>query len=454
MLYKDRLSYTGTASEAEWKPIQRATRSRPSHQGTESVEVNETVSSGVLFVQRPPDLRTEPPREEFAKGDDTFETTQACQRFVNGRSDSLSEESIAFWKALKTVHEESRHASAVPSMPFTSGGFQFDGSPQPLLPLLKDFAFRFPRPLITWDLFKDAPPPEFPAPRATGENAERLAALGAAPEPQSELRDPRRVNHITHAGYSAAAASRDAADLKLDDWLEAFPGRVESVQAGKLYVVRLGEQDGELKLGLVQSEGKIFSKPDDDGHPADFIRALWFRRCGVDPAKCNDAKNFSWPKNPAFELYMSSSGRIEDDLEVKSFLLEVEDADLTEAGLAQKLKAPKLTETFAKKLQRLADKYDLRGEASSSSSAPAAGGKSSVAKSAAKGAGAKGGGARRGESSSANASAAETAAAETANAKRAASLPRATANAKRAADLPMASAPSSAANPKPAKRRK
>ena len=39
VLYKDRLSYVGTASEAEWKPIQRTTRSRPSHQGTESVEV-------------------------------------------------------------------------------------------------------------------------------------------------------------------------------------------------------------------------------------------------------------------------------------------------------------------------------------------------------------------------------------------------------------------------------
>jgi hypothetical protein len=87
---------------------------------------------------------------------------------------------------------------------------------------------------------------------------------------------------------------------------------------------------------------------------------------------------------------MSSSGRIEDELEVKSFLLEVEDADLTEAGLAQKLKAPKLTETFVKKLQMLADKYDLRGGASKSA-APAAGAKSSVAKgAAAKGAGAKG----------------------------------------------------------------
>ena len=85
--------------------------------------------------------------------------------------------------------------------------------------------------------------------------------MGAAPEPQGELRDPRRVNHITHSGYTAAAASRDAADLKLHEWLEAFPGRVEGVQGGKLYMVRLDEQDGEFKLGLVQSEGKIFSKP-------------------------------------------------------------------------------------------------------------------------------------------------------------------------------------------------
>ena len=340
---------------------------------------------------------------------------------------------MAFWKALKAVHEEARHASAVPSMPFTSGRFQFDGSPRPLLPLLQDLAFRFPRPLITWDLFKDAPPPEFPAPSATGEDAERPAALGGAPKPQGELRDPRRVNHITHSGYSAAAASRDAADLKLYDWLEAFPGRVEGVKGGKLYIVRLSEQDGEFKLGLVQSDGKIFSKPDDDGQPAEFMRALWFRRCGVDPAKCNDAKNFSWPKNPAFELYMSSSGRIKDDLEVKSFLLEVEDADLTEAGLAQKLKAPKLTETFVKKLQMLADKYDLRGEASKSS-APAAGAKSSVAKgAAAKGAGAKVGGAKR-ESSSASASSGETE------------------DAKRAASLPHASAPSNTANSKASKR--
>ena len=82
-------------------------------------------------------------------------------------------------------------------------------------------------------------------------------------------------------------------------------------------MVRLDEQDGELKLGLVQSEGKILSKCDEEGQPADCMKALWFGRCGVDPKKCNDEKNFSLPKETAFELSMSSSGRIADDLEVK-----------------------------------------------------------------------------------------------------------------------------------------
>jgi len=207
------------------------------------------------------------------------------------------------------------------------------------------------------------------------------------------------VNNVTHLGYTEAASSRDATDLKLEDWLESFAGRVEGVQGGKLYIVRLGEQDGELKLGLVQSEGKVFRKPNDDGEPTDFMNALWFRRCGVDPKQCNTEKNFSWSKNPAFEQYKDSSGRIRDELEVESFLLEVEDADLTESGLADKWKFPKLKEVFVKKLQLLAEKYDLRGTASSASGSAASrgGAKSDDAKTNdAKGGGAKGGGAKGG----------------------------------------------------------
>ena len=359
VLYKDRLSYVGTSREAEWKPIQRVMRSRPTMQGSEEAEVNETVSAGVLFVQRPPDLRAEPPREEFVKGDDTHETKEACERICNVRARQLSDASMSFWKALRGVHEQGTHASAVPTMPFTSGAFVFDGCPRPLLPMLKDLV-RFPRPLITWDLFKDAPPREFQPPQAPSEE-DTTAALGLATDDTTALRDPRRVNHITHLGYTEAAAAKDATDLTLEEWIESFPGRVEKVESGKLYIVRLDEQDGELLLGLVKSDGSILKRQDDDGRPEDCMNALWYRRCGVDPKRCNDKKHFGWSKNPAFEPYKDSKGRITNELPVESFLLEVEDADFTKEGLAHKWDAPKFTHVFLKKLHLLAEKLDLRG---------------------------------------------------------------------------------------------
>ena len=102
------------------------------------------------------------------------------------------------------------------------------------------------------------------------------------------------------------------------------------------------------------------------------MKALWYRRSGVDPTKCNNKSNFTWPKNPAFEPYKDRKGRITNELPVESFLLEVEDADFTEAGLSHKWDAPKFTQVFLRKLQMLATKFDnLRGID------PAAGGGSS-----------------------------------------------------------------------------
>jgi hypothetical protein len=89
---------------------------------------------------------------------------------------------------------------------------------------------------------------------------------------------------------------------------------------------------------------------------------------------------------------MSSSGRIADDLDVESFLLEVEDGDLTEAGLAQKLKTPKFTETFVKRLRMLAEKYELQGQPSAGSASGASSSGSTVASGSAKSGGEKDGG--------------------------------------------------------------
>ena len=50
---------------------------------------------------------------------------------------------------------------------------------------------------------------------------------------------------------------------------------------------------------------------------------------------------FEWSKNPAFVPYVDGKKeRICDDLAV-GYLLEVEDADLTDTGLAHKWDAPK-----------------------------------------------------------------------------------------------------------------
>ena len=71
----------------------------------------------------------------------------------------------------------------------------------------------------------------------------------------------------------------------------------------------------------------------------------------------------------------------------------------SEIGLADKWKFPKLKEVFVKKLQLLAEKYDLRGTGSSASGSAASrgGAKGDDAKTSdVKGGGAKGGGAEGG----------------------------------------------------------
>ena len=322
--------------------------------GVQQVEVNETTPLGVLFITRPPDLRDEPPREEHDQSKDDTKMEHICDAIRRVRVEDLSKEGLAFWEALGQLHREGRRAAAVPNLPHTKQvdghSFTFEGCPQPLKPLLRELV-RFPRPLITWDLFNDAPPPEFCAPQALQLEAPVLrGASGADAHP---LRDPRRANTVGHLGYNAAAQSKDKADLTLEDWLEDFPGRVEKVDENKLYVVRLDEADGEFKLGLVATEGKQFEmeveSTDGSLEMAWHTKARWFKRR-------NDGTDV-WGKNTAFEPHGST-----DDLPVDSFIVEVEDGDMTEAGLADKWNHPKFKESFLGKLRAIADKYqDLRG---------------------------------------------------------------------------------------------
>ena len=415
--YKDRLSTVGTSTEAEWKPIRRTTRSVPSMQaGMHSVELNETDPSGVLFITRPPDLRVEPLREDHDNSSDDAKMEQMCERIRRVRKDDLSQQGLDFWTALEQLHHRGRYAASVPSLPHVehvgAHAFTFDGGPQPLLPLLKGL-MRFPRPLITWDIFCDAPPAEFRAPAAlsltgpahepeaaadahlaithqpAGSAPESSAASGkgprvlrtavappsegvppnatalqsapsqaaasssvSAPAPPQPLRDPRVANAVSHAGYAKSKQARDTSQLDFEAWAESFPGRVEHVVADRLYIVKLDKADGENLLGLIATQGSVVSRRDEaTGEDVTYIKGLWFNR--------RSDSNHSWGPNPEFEQFMHADERITDELPTESCLLEVEDDDLTEGSVGQKWSKPKLKQAFMKKVRWVAEKYEL-----------------------------------------------------------------------------------------------
>ena len=102
---------------------------------------------------------------------------------------------------------------------------------------------------------------------------------------------------------------------------------------------------------------------------------------------------------------------------------------MTEAGLPQKLKTPKFTETFVKKLRMLAEKYELQDQPIAGSASTASGSSSEIASGSGKVGGEKGG---------ASSGKGKASKGETNPQKRTASLPHATAH---AADKKLRSSP-------------
>ena len=157
-----------------------------------------------------------------------------------------------------------------------------------------------------------------------------------------QLRDPRVVNAVSHMAYTQAEQGRDKKEMSAEDWAATldYPVKAES---GKLYIVQLDELDGELALGLV--EARI--------EPDGTIKAMWFGRKGA---------GTSWGINPQFEVYMDGNGRIIDAIDPESFLYELDDKDLTDNSLRDKLKSPRLNSAFMLKLRELAKVKKLRVE--------------------------------------------------------------------------------------------
>ena len=84
------------------------------------------------------------------------------------------------------------------------------------------------------------------------------------------------------------------------------------------------------------------------------MNSLWFKRC-------SDSKR-AWGLNPEFEEYSDASGKRNQELPTESFLLEVEDSDLTDSSVAQKWTKPKFKQSLMRKLRWIAEKYNLQAD--------------------------------------------------------------------------------------------
>lgn len=361
MTYKDRLSRVGSRLNSEYGPIETVSVPGPTPGSAPVMKTQET-HEGVVFVPRPPDLRREPAREEW-KEEKVGGAAKACKKALSIRHKSdLSTEASREWRILRSFHEKYTKASDVPNLPHTekvqgdpttkeflkvgeSAERTFDGTPQALLPLLKRMSFRFPRPLITWDIFSEEAPSSFPG---SGRANQKPGTAGEGQFESEELRDPRKVNNVVHKGHTQGQLKRGRKEVEAEDMAAANSGVLDpaDLEEGKLYIVKVDTPDGEFSLGLVRLGAAV----DEDARTVH-----WFARAG---------RGHSWPSRVKFARYMDGEKWISDNIPTSSFLLEVDfEEDLTDSSPPVRDTNPTLTTTFVQQIRKFAVAHDHVHEA-------------------------------------------------------------------------------------------
>ena len=343
--FKERLSYKPPhGREAEWSPIERVERTEYGPNGAAmQVAANVTDPVGVMYIRRPPDLRKEPLRESL--NEEKQDLSKLCSSILKVRSPDLSGDSKAFWEGLGTLFGWASSAEQMPTLPHTfevpregaagPGPFRYtlDGTPRSLLPILKGL-MTFERPLITWDLFRDAPPQEFSDKRAAQPASAPVGQAAVAPtETPLPLRDPRETNVVVHDARTLTQANADITAVDDEQWAEETPARLEEVdiRQDELYLCQIAADDfeHEFSLGLALCLGNA---PNDAGQK----QVQWFAR---------SSKTFCWPGNPKFRIAYPGLCPVE------SFLLHITDEMLTPTGLTNKTKEPRFNAPFMKRLR-------------------------------------------------------------------------------------------------------
>jgi hypothetical protein len=354
--YKPHLSTTGTAREAEWLPIETTEKN--------GFLANVTTEDGVIFIPHPPDLRTEPLREEWelVKGEGPVGAHKAMQRILGKRESwELSDAGALDWKTLAELHKDKQRAGMMPDMPYTievegdestapylepgsTAKRTFDGTPSKLLPILQELCKdRFQRPSITWDIFREEPPHSFPwhpvDAVATEEVDEEVDGNEAS---TNRVRDPRAVNACTHIDMPLGSANRLALSAEMEAWTVAQPRRVEKAEKGHLYFAQLEQAEGEFHLGLCRVQSI-----EDSG-----LIVYWYARVGT---------NHSWGYNACnFKQYGGEQNWAFQEVPPESILLEVHAADLTPNGQLHQLTRPTTTKDFMEKLRFFVDYHHNR----------------------------------------------------------------------------------------------
>ena len=344
--FKERLSYKPPhGRETEWSPIERVMRTEYGPNGAAmQVEANVTDPVGVMYIRRPPDLRKEPQRESL--NEEKQDIGKLCTSILKVRSHDLSPDAKAFWKGLGKFFEGATSADQIPTLPHTFEvphecgdeekepfRYTLDGTPRKLLPILKGLV-RFERPLITWDLFNDAPPQEFSDKRASPAAS---ASVGQADPPPPgtlpPLRDPRETNVVVHDARPLAQANADIAAVDDERWAADAPARLQEseIRPNELYICKIAADDfeHEFSIGLALCLRSSTTDLADQ-------QVQWFAR---------SSKTFEWPGNPKFKQAYPGTCPAE------SFLLHVTDEMLTATGLTNKTKQPRFNAPGMKRLR-------------------------------------------------------------------------------------------------------
>jgi len=202
---------------------------------------------------------------------------------------------------------------------------------------MKAIMFRFPRPLLPMDPFDSSPADSWQDAAQSSSSSSKDKAPSMDKLNPTDLRDPRKENTVVNLELNASELRRGLREVAEEELAETTPPRVEEITLNELYLCELEKAEHGLRLGLAITvkEGPL----NEDGQQTWNVN--WFKIT---------SKNGWKTKNIAFAPYMIRGKRQTDSFDIRSFRLQINDADLTKTGKDKKDSYPKFTGGFTERV--------------------------------------------------------------------------------------------------------